>query len=504
MIKKSVMKIIVLLLLLHTTTSYCDWGKGNLTVSESSFYIERLERVFNNWFHISSELDRDADGRIIDTYKNFLVIDLDKQVLWIEDNGQILKEYYLEFPAGLKWSMYHSTPNENTELKGKTYLRIKGIDMNRLNPEMFFLVGQGRNTSYILLDFFYNSCHGDLCQGLYTFKPCQFNSVKNPEQLYGSLLVSDKEYQQYRNSFADSKILLSDKETSHSKSQSKIEENKAAWDRIEKNLYIEIERQVEKAGYGLSKLIVKPGPDFSAGHAEISAHNDSLIKSIFGRQSSVEAYIKIDYTGSDVWYAKSAANSQLPVTRRNLLDLEFLIIRDDKLTDKQRSDSIEKGRKIQQAIGVPESKWKVICSNGMSFEFLGICENPSFGKKWWGPDGSTIEYAPYINTESYGGNREDRKIYEIAWSIENRPTPGSERVSFENNLGSYFIQTFDKYGNLLKFNIKAMGYVFDKTLEKTTLTITITDGNGNKYNIIARNISLVPGQDQGFSIEVQE
>jgi hypothetical protein len=506
MTKKNVIEFIFFLLFLQTTDLYSGWGKGNLTVAESSYHISRFERVLNNWFYISSKLDKDDQFRIIDTNRNYLVIDLDKQALWIEDNGKILQEYYVEFPSGLKWRFYHATPNGETELTRKIYLRIRGIDMNRLNPEMFCLVGQSRNDAYILYQFFYNSCNGDLCKGLYAIRPYKFDQTSSPEKLYGSLLVSDKEYQQYRNTFDKSTIILPDKETSHTKNRTIIEDNKAAWNRIEKELYLKIEKQILTAGYDLKKVTVKPGPDYAAGYAEVSADKGGLIRKFMNGPSLAKTYLKIDYLGNDIWYAKSAINPNDPIILipyQITLDLEFFISSKDKTTASQLNDLLEKGRKIQQSNTIHESKWKVVCSNGMSLEFIGICENPSFGRTWWGPDGSILDYVPYINTYSSGGNNEEGKIYEIALRLVNMPAQGSVKVSFENNSKSYFIEALDKYGNRIK-GMDAKGYVFGKTAEKTTLTLTMKDSNGKTYMIIAKNISLIPGQDQGFDLEVQD
>ena len=139
----------------------------------------------------------------------------------------------------------------------------------------------------------------------------------------------------------------------------------------------------------------------------------------------------------------------------------------------------------------------------MSFEFLGICDNSSVERMWWGPDGSMLDYVPYINTESFDRIRipDDSKIFEMAWRIVNMPS-GSTDVSVENSSRSFSIEAHSRYGRRIAMN--ARGCVFNKNLEKTALKWTITDISGNKHTIIVKNISLIPGQNQGFSIEVEE
>jgi len=453
------------------------WGKGNLTISERNFYIGRIGRVIENWSQTARKLDNDIDGRIKDTNRNFLVIDLNKQALWIEDNGHMLKEYYAEFPSGLKWTFYHSTPKGSTELTGQTFLRFRGFHTGGLNPEFFCLVGQSNNSGHISFHFNGSTKVSDYGAGQFTLKPYQFRSIKNSENLYGSLIVTEQEYRQYRDSVADSNVIQSGEENAGSGILSELEENKTAWSRIEKHMYMEIDKQVQIAGYELSRLTVKPSPDFSAGHAELRARSRGFIKRFFGGSNSVESYLKIDDLGNGIWYAKSAPNPRRPMLFRRQLDLEFLICSEGDTPKSRYRELMEQGRQKQQFTSIPESKWIAELQNGARVEFIGVCENPSAGKQWWGPDGSPLEFVPYINNEPYGRSRDDRKIYEFAWRIILPSGGGGTTRSFEGSSGSYSRQILDRYGNRIRGNFDASGQSFDKSRRTTTWKVGLTDDN---------------------------
>jgi hypothetical protein len=462
----------------RTTEWDPSWGKGNLTVSERNFYIGRIGRIIDSWSQTARKADTDIDGRLKETYRNCLVIDLDKKSLWIEDRGQIQQNTTIEFPAGLKWNLYHSTPQGKTELTGRSFLRFRGTHTSRLTPEFFCLAGQSRRSGHICFHFNGRTKVSDYGAGKLTLKSYQFDSVKNSENLYGSLIVTEDERQQYRDFAASLNISESGEQSVLPDNLLELEENKAAWNRIEKFLYMEIDQQVHKAGYGLRNLTVKPGPDFSAGHAEIRGNSKSVLHKILGGSSSVESYLNIDYLGNNIWYAKSEAHPLHPIMPRRELELEFLICSEKSISNSKEKEFLTKGRQKQQQFApVPETPWKVTLSNGTTVEFIGICENPSAGKQWWGPDGSLLDYVPYINVESYGRSREDRKIYEFAWRIQRSAGSGATRYSMEGSKGSYGKQIRDRYGNRIIEGLSAEGYGFDTSHQKTSWELGFTDNS---------------------------
>jgi len=437
------------------------WGRGNLTISEVAYYSSRMNRIIENWQQTRTYANFDRNGLFKESYRILLVIDLDKQAIWIEENGQIQNSNYTEFPAGMKWKLYQSTSQANKELSSRLVFKIRGFNSSQQTPERFILVGTGRGSGYMSFQFTSSSLGKSYSSGTFRLQP--YSSSRKIDNPYRSLLVTDAEYEQYR----------TDGKKSIAQAATVIDKQKANWLKVEKSLYGEIERQLLTAGFELGKITIEPGPDFSGAHAEIYGNNYSFLRAIFSGSSSVEAYLQIDYLGNDVWYVKSALNPRRPIMSRRRIDLEFLVCSQDKIPNSMEEELIEKGRRKQQSYSVPETKWKAALSNGATVEFIGICENPSAGRQWWGPDGSPLDYVPYINTEPYGRPHEDRKIYEFAWRIKCPAGSNATTHSLEGSMGSYYRQISDRYGNRIIEGLSAGGYGFENSRQKTTLKIGI-------------------------------
>lgn len=100
---------------------------------------------------------------------------------------------------------------------------------------------------------------------------------------------------------------------------------------------------------------------------------------------------------------------------------------------------------------------------------------------------------------------DDRKIYEMVWKVKfpQRPDGSSGGIStnLEGSMGSYGRSVRDKYGNQVQGNFSAEGYSFEKSRKKTTLNIGVKVGRQSEYERVEfKNISLVPGENQGFKI----
>ncbi|MHC4570176.1 MAG: hypothetical protein ACYTE3_31035 [Planctomycetota bacterium] len=453
------------------------WGRGNPTLSERTYYSSRINRtyyssrinrVIQQWAATGRNAGLERDGHFKNSYKTLLVIDLDRQAMWIEENGVVKENDYAEFPPGLKWQFHHATPQGNKELSGRIALKMRGAFTRQKEPEAFFLVGTGRGTGHFNLQFYADGGHGSYNSGPFRPQPFRSRYSGNSENSYGSILVTDSEYARQG---ADGKI-------PNAQAGNWLEENEADWLRVEKSLYGQIERHVRNAGYELRSLKVEPGPDFSAGRAEFRGRSDSVLHEIFGGYASIEGYFKFDCLGNDIWYAKSLPrHPQRPLTRRQTLDLEFLVHPTSQIMDSQRSDLLAKGRKLQQPGPTAPSKWKATLASGATVEFIGICENPSAGKQWWGPDGSPVAHVPYVNTEPYGRPRANKKLYEFVWRIENPDRSGATTHWFEGNAGSYYRNVRDRYGYGVIQNLSANGYSFDKSRRRTTWRAGLASGD---------------------------
>ena len=259
-----------------------------------------MNRIIEYWQQTRRSAELERDGRLKESYQTYFVIDLDQRALWIENNGRISKGDYIEFPPETKWTLRRYIPTSSTVLSGRTVLKIRGYNTSRITPEKFGLVGTGAGSH---LHFHFNSNSGGGGHGTGSYRQSSFSfksSSVNKDELYGSIIVTDDEYEQYRDSLPDLIVLQTNENSAQSDILSELEANKAAWSRIEKQLYMEIDKQVQVAGYELSRLTVEPSLDFSAGHAELRAGSDSFIRQFFGGFSSVETYLQIDNLRNDI------------------------------------------------------------------------------------------------------------------------------------------------------------------------------------------------------------
>jgi len=188
----------------------------------------------------------------------------------------------------------------------------------------------------------------------------------------------------------------------------------------------------------------------------------------------------------------------MPIPPR--LDLEFLIPVAGQIAKEDVPALLAQGRRKQEDIR-PPSKWRANLSNGATVEFIGVCERPNGGRQWWGPDGSPLGYAPYLNYKGHDSPPGDIAAYEMAWRIHPAQGSGSgTRVSFEGRSGSGRRQVYDRYGNLVRGELEAHDYVCDKSRTKTTLKIGVPGSNGEVAWATCKNISLVRGENQGFEM----
>jgi len=426
------------------------WGQGNLRISERVYYSDRIDRIIENWQETALDREPDREGRMKESYTTFLVIDTAKQAIGIEQNGQIRQHNYAELPGGMKWKLYRSAPEGDSELPNPVRLKIRGIYSRRLSAEKFYLVGAGRGAGYLSFQFNASSRGSDYGSGRFVLPPHNSKPEKTQETEddYGSLVVTDAEYERYRDSLAGSALPEPDGQSTQSEIHPALEENRASWLKAEKLLYIEVEKQVSNAGFELRELKVEPGPDFSAAHAELRATTKGFLRGIFGGYSLVQAYLKIDYLGNDVWYVKSHVNPMMPAPPRRRLDLEFLVCPAGDIAGSQRSELIEKGRDIQQPARVQPSKWQATLPNGVMVELLGICEHPSDGKQWWRPDGSLLEEAPFSkSTCGLSPRHLKAKAYCIAWRSSSVDYQSS---STAGSIGSGSGMMVDKYGSYIR------------------------------------------------------
>lgn len=472
--------------------------QGPLTVAEEAYYVARVHTIADTWRQLSSHMSRDDDGRIGDPDFTCIGIDAEGGRMWLESGGSILPGCEVELPSRMDWELYHSTPEGMKALPPVTRLRITGVYTSRLRPEQVHLVGTRDNQEHMAFSLGPSGLSGSSAGSGRWSGNVHYQPSKTPQaEQYQSIVVGDMDYNEATAQFGSKEPPACE--------PAALAENRAAWARVAKRLYLELEERVSREGCTLYHMKVECGPDYTAASAELRARRTGWFNVFRRGPNSAHAYVKIDSLGDDIWYARSAPDPHHPVRRPDSIDLEFVLSADGPILKQRQQDLLAQGREKQQETAKHESKWKMELPNGAAIEFIGVCENPSGGRQWWGPDGSPLDFVPYVNYEPYGHGREDRKIYEFAWRIHlPRQGPSGTRSTMEGAMGSYYHAVYDRYGNPLHAGLEAHGYGFDEERTATTLKIGIRLGNDPFAHATFKDISLVPGEDFGFEMTAGE
>jgi hypothetical protein len=406
----------------------------------------------------------------------------------------------------MTWTLYHDDGRGARPLGPVGRLKYRGIYPHRQSPEMIWLAGQ-RPNEFLAFHF---SCRE---QGRSLIRGRPFRAYQSPParrkgvEYYASILASDAEYEQSRLPGVEA---APEKTAPLRPGPTGSPENWAAWSRVRQKLYQVIEGQVLRRGFQLRQLQVVPGPDYSAAHAEMQVERNGLFWDLLGGLVSTDPYLLINDLGDGIWYAKLVPNPQRSIVRPDEADLlahlplEFLVAADQEVPSSARPAWIEKGRAQQKAGPAPPAEWTATLPNGAVVTLLGVCESPSEGKQWWGPDGRPLGSTPCFRREWPVRNVGDRKLVEFVSRVQHpagNVQPMTVQHFFEDALSFDGSGSCDRYGIGLR---DAQHYTcgFAKAQEKATFRVDVNLGNQGVCSVRFKNISLVPGTNPGFEIEV--
>ena len=476
-----------------------EWGVGDLSPPERTYYSNHISDIVETWLATRKDADHyiEAGGLMKESYTTLLAIDTAANAIWIEDDGQIQQDWHTELPANMKWTLYRSTPTGSTELPGRTRVKIRGYYSEYHDGEQFDLVGTGRGWAQLGYSFtaVKKNSYGSYSRP-FVPKPYLAGSQRT-EKSYSSLVVSGSEYRRYLTS-------MPPPDPNYSVTQSPLERNKARFRKVEKRLYRQIGKSVTNKGFAVRHISIEPGPDYTAAQVNVGIIRKGMVHTYLRGRYCGGIYVQIDHVGNDTWYARNCTHPR-SINRRIPADfnLEFLACPTGKIPRSKRKTLVKKGREIQGPAS--PSKYVAVLSGGVTVEFLGLCEHPAVGKKWWGPDGAALERAAYFTPQVYDVVDEDTKLYNIAWMIRR---PKSARASvmdihLDGARSSYSGKILDRYGNKMTRDFRAETRAFEKSRKATTLEATIKLADGKSHRIKFENISLIPNQDPGFKIQLQ-
>lgn len=313
-----------------------NWDKGLISCSENAYYNNNIFAIIKKWAEAKEELNPDSDV----FHQVWLVIDLDEKAIWLEKEGKIIKDYYIEFPPKVKFEIDHFSKKDLTLQTGRIILRNADDKTVQASSEQITLHSLGN--SYML-----NFSIIDTRKGAFRFKSGwpqgSIPTTMNVNDLDSPLIVTKEEYEKYLISSANKYTLHSDKGSTQSRIFTVLEENKAAWKKIEKKLFIEIEKQVHKAGYQLNKLDVSPEKDFNTSNAFVIGYNYNVVIKILDKNPYANTNLGIIHIRDNIWYVASKPE---PKKKRNerQIKLEFLVYPDRDIFKEQEKEYIKQGR----------------------------------------------------------------------------------------------------------------------------------------------------------------
>lgn len=469
------------------------WGHSPMRVAERIYYLQKIKGILTTLAQIESPA---APGNASEAERIpfiCLVVDTAKKEMWIESDGIVLPECRVELPPRMEWQVCRSTSNGAVELPEISRFRAPRTCGNPPREQRFILVGWSRREE-MTFDFTPSGPSGTGYASGFWIRRDRVGSSSGTvrrDQASEPFVVADADYEKAQRGF---KPL-----SSGSSSCVVLSDNRLAWTRVEKRLYQEIDRRTSEAGYYLTLLELQRGPDDAAAFAKVTAHSSSVIPGITFYPRMAQAYLRIDSLGQDIWYAKSQRFSGLP--NASYLDLEFLVSAKEDIPAQNVTALLQAGQDKQRRIAQPPpSQWHIDLPFGASFEFLGLCMNPSAGRPWWGPDGSRLDEAPHVNYQAHPCSPENQVVYEIAWRIRQSPS-GQPKVT-ACLLGAQSVPLIvpDHYGNSMPPEHSGEACVVDRTWTKVDIEVVARQDSESTVLATLENISLVPGVDPGFRI----
>ena len=470
------------------------WRGGNMTVSEKTYYKQRVSYVCGQWHGTI------LSYRLNEPYNVYLVIDPDKPALWLEEGGRVLERNYADLPKDMKCVLHHVDQETRRKLSQKTRLKLRVPYRRHAPPEAVRLLGRDQSGEFLSVCI----TATDGCQIGYSKIPPDIKPLGTQAQdreFAESFVVSDAEYDQYRESLADEPATPADGDP-----LLVSEPNVSEWLRAEKQIYWEIERRTAEQDYVLTHLDVKPYAGHETARGEIRTRYRSgftLPRQLKGRNMFPEPLLKIDHIGGGTWYVQGI--NKTPKSWSKNLKLEFLTSAEGRIARSKYRRLLSEARRKHSAVRKPHKEWTAFLANGAELELAGVCDHPSPGKKWWGPDGTSLGYEPIYYLPEYndrwndlraGYNPGDKPKLEVAFAIS-WPKGITDDRMFDTPYGGR------RVGSLAEEEVLVFAYSCEPEQQSFNATVRISVDKVRFETVTFKNISLIRGMDTGFVIEIE-
>lgn len=333
------------------------WDEGFLSIAECCYYNSSIISIIKEW----NELEKRNQSQPDSSNQVFLVVDMDKKALWVEENGIIRSNRYIDLAPGVDWTFYYYSTKSTSLKNGKIILRNINDKTVLKNPEQFILIGSGKKRNVLLTII---DTVGQLRPGIVNFNPGTFVNSINFDELESPFIVTKDEYEEYNDFLANSSASITEEEKQRQRNIRLSDGFIASWKRMEKMLYMEIEKRVHKAGYQLIDISVSMAyfrgmryADFQAARASVIARHSSLIKRLINKSPSLsESYIAFRLSDPGVWYvANDPYLQKTPINQKFIFD--FIIFSSDLGQSLRKNNYIGEGRKIIKTLPDPNTPY---------------------------------------------------------------------------------------------------------------------------------------------------
>ena len=471
------------------------WSDNYVSEMRWQFISRRIEQIIEDW----QEAGRWAKRQSSDAPDIELVVDAAKPGIWVEVNGSPVETRKLTLPKGLKWSVYYVEPGQVGEMTTTARFMIRTKSTGSHLPEIVYLVGQDKSRDYISAHFDADSQGLSRSSGVFNWvalaKSVKFYS-DGEEDRKPSIVVSQEEHLKT--------VGAAGARVSTAQGGFPWERDWTAdWSRAEEAICRRIDAEAVSRKLDIRVMRFESSPSGAGGYAEMSMSKESFftplfgrtwLRRLFGRSNHYSVEYKFGHLGEGVWYARSQPIRIAP--RNSDTDFDFVVT----ASGEAPSDSeawLKKGREAKDDGAPAQVPWGQALDIGSKVELIGVCEYPSAGKNWWGPDGTALDYVPCYSRPFPIGSGPTGRAYQIAVRIkEARPT----RMRFEGWLNEVS-PAFDVYGRWVE---GVQVYVFEWRKPEESVSVTVgygRDESSGYEEVDFEKISLVPGKNGGFEIK---
>ncbi len=260
-------------------------------------------------------------------------------------------------------------------------------------------------------------------------------------------------------------------------------------------------------------LSMRPNPDFQRGRIEVKAvseTNGPLRHTMFGGNG-----YDLQYLGGETW----------ALLGRGVLEGDNMALSGDP------KENVETWREAFVRTQAEHEQWlkhlhtwdprfTATLADGTQVELIGLSEGAGRDAKWWCPDGTPLDWQPYVIPEERRYLRSQNHDYvppqinDIAYAYRITPplyrkneSIRTGRGSFARSMGTHSSAPLDPWGwdiHSEESPISGEIALFEKNLKTADYNLTLTPQDGREMSLSFRNVALYPDQPTTVTIETSQ